>query len=199
MFLTISNIDPIAHAKLEEENNMDRYIFMTFDDFLLINTKLLSNTKLELYRSESYDHPYIKVDANDPTSWGGSALKSLSLLVGNPSDEDKILRDKQINIPRTQRVGFVDIQHGGDDEDAIGATHYGADTSETADLLNRELNKLLKHFAHKNLVDCKGNEIKGYYWTDAALSTGKNWHRYLSKDEKKHINKNPGYRPVPPR
>jgi hypothetical protein len=199
MFLTMSNIDPIARAKQEDGNNMDRYIFMTFDDFVLINTKLLSNAKLELYRSESYDHPYIKVDANDPISWRDSELKSLSLLAGNPSNEDNILRGKQIDIPRTQRIGFVDIQYGGDDEDAIGATHYGADKSETANLLNRELNKLLKHFAHKNLVDCKGNEIKGYYWTDAALSTSKNWHRYLSKGTKKHINKNPGYRPAPPR
>jgi hypothetical protein len=196
MLLMMFNLDHIAHAK-QEERTVDRYIFMTFDEFVSINTKLLSNTGLGLYRSESYDHAYIKVDANDPSSWRGSTLRSLSLLAGKPSDEDSIIRDKQMNIPRAQRVGFVDIQYGGEDEDAIGATHYGADTSETASRLNRELNKLLKSSAHKNLIDCEGNEIKGDYWTDAALSSGKNWHRFLNKGERKYFNKSPGYRPAP--
>ena len=65
MLLMMFNLDAIAHAQ-QEGSNMDRYIFMTFDEFVSINTKLLSNTGLDLYRSESYDHPYIKVDANNP-------------------------------------------------------------------------------------------------------------------------------------
>lgn len=199
MPLTRSNLDPTALARQEGNNGMDRCIFMTFDDFVLINKKLLLNTGLQLYRSESYDHPYFKVNPQISDSWRDSELRSLSLLAGNPSDEDNILEGKQINVSRAQRVGFVDIQYGGDDADAIGATHYGADKCETTNLLNRELNKILKRYAHKDLVDCEGNEIKGYYWTDAALSSGKNWHRFLSKGEKKHMNKNPGYRPAPTR
>ena len=43
---------------------MDINVFMTLNDFILINTKLLEISNLNLYRSESYDHPYIKVDIN---------------------------------------------------------------------------------------------------------------------------------------
>ena len=179
---------------------MDINIFTTIEEFIFTNLKLIKNTKCNLYRSESYEHPYNLMDGNDPISWSCSESRSLSLLIGKAEDEHKILKDKQINIPRACRVGFVDIRYGGEDEHAIGASHYGADTSTTAKFINRELKKILKEFAHKGVIDCADNEIKSFFWTDAALATEKNWHRFLSRGAKKYtnmnMNMNMGYRPL---
>ncbi|MGK8198317.1 hypothetical protein [Burkholderia cepacia] len=175
---------------------MDRTVFMTFDDFVSINTMLIEKTGLSLYRSESYEHPFFLVTKLDRSAWVDSGMRALCLLIGNPRDAERILGDRQFDIRRDRRVGFVNIEYGGDDEHAIGASHYGADTSETATLVNRELNKLLKSHAHKGVIDVAGNLIKNYYWTDAALASGKNWHRFLGHGVRKSGNADPGSRPL---
>ncbi|WP_134928791.1 hypothetical protein [Pseudomonas protegens] len=168
---------------------------MTFDDFVFINTELLKNTGLSLYRSESYEHPYVRLNKIDRKAWEDSGLRALSLLIGDEKYERGILGPRQFDVKRDSRIGFVDLEYGGDNKYAIGASHYGADGSETAKLVNRELNKLLKMHAHKDVVDVSGNLMKGYYWTDAALACKKNWHRFLRNDIER--SKNPGYRPTP--
>ncbi|MCC4104752.1 hypothetical protein [Serratia ureilytica] len=172
---------------------MDRTVFMTFDDFSSINTELLKSTGLSLYRSESYEHPYVRVEKIDRSSWADSGLRALSLLIGSPEDESSILGDNQIDVGRQRRVDFVSVRYGGEDEHAIGASHYGADTSRTSKLVNRELNKLLKKYAHKGVVDSAGNYNKNYYWTDAALLSGKNWHHIRHSG---YPSTKPGHRPA---
>ncbi|WP_123863855.1 hypothetical protein [Burkholderia plantarii] len=177
---------------------MDRNVFMTFDDFVKINTELLEMTGLALFRSESYDHPFVHVEQIDVGAWRDSGLRALALLIGNPKDAFSILGSRQFDVKRPARVGFVNVEYGGDDEYAIGATHYGADGSNTTNLVNRELNKLLRKYAHKDVImSGSGTIYSGYYWTDAALASGKNWHLFLGTGVRKEGNKDPGYRPKP--
>lgn len=176
---------------------MDRNVFMTFDEFVSINRKLLELTGLALYRSESYQHAFLRVDPSDAASWKDGGLRALALLVGDPKDEDRILGPKQADVKRAARVGFVSIQFGGEDECAFGASHYGADSSVSAKLVDRELNKLLKQFAHRGVVDCDGNPSQHFFWTDSALATGKNWHQFLGVGARKEMNSRPGFRPLP--
>jgi hypothetical protein len=174
---------------------MDRNVLMTFDDFVAINTRLLERTGLALYRSESYEHPFRRVEEVDAAAWADSGLRALALLIGSTKDESRILGPKQFDVKRAARVGFVNIGFGGETADAIGVTHYGADGSPTADMVNRELNKLLKLYAHRGTVDA-GHVDKNMYWTDAALASGKNWHRFLRSGQHADRNKSVGYRPL---
>jgi len=176
---------------------MDRNVFMTFDDFVKINTELLEKTGLALYRSESYDHPFVHVERIDADAWRNSGLRALTLLIGDPKEAESILGPKQSDVPRASRVGFVNVRYGGDDDHAIGATHYGADGAATEKLVNRELNKLLRKYAHKDVIDTEGNVYAAYYWTEAALASGKNWHLFLKQGIHKERNMNPGFRPKP--
>jgi hypothetical protein len=179
---------------------MDRSIFMTFNDFVKINTELLEKTGLVLYRSESYDHPFVHVERIDADAWRDSGLRAMALLIGDQSDDPRIVGPKQPDVMRASRVGFVNVRYGGDDNHAIGSTWYAADGSDTEKLVNRELNKLLRKYAHKGVVDVEGKSARisdNYYWTDAALASGKNWHLFLGTGVRKEGNKNPGYRPKP--
>lgn len=171
---------------------MDRKVFMTFDDFVTINTELLERTGLSLYRAENYKHPFVRVDRPDVLAW-----RTADLLIGKIEDEDRILHRPSGDISRAEQVGFVRIRYGEDDDNAIGATLYLADGSDTTKLVTRELNKLLKKCAHKDVVNGLGIVYSGYYWTDAALASGKNWHLFLKRGIHKERNKNPGYRPKP--
>ncbi|WP_124578970.1 hypothetical protein [Burkholderia contaminans] len=172
---------------------MDRTVFMMFDEFVFVNTELLKNTGLSLYRSESYEHPYVRVSKIDQEAWVDSGKRALSLLIGRAEDEGNILERCQNDVDRQRRACFVSVAYGGEDQYAIGASHYGADTSPTSKLVNRELNKILKKYAHKGVVDVAGNYIKDYYWTDAALNSGKNWH-YIRHSG--YPSTKPGHRPA---
>ncbi|AJK49421.1 hypothetical protein [Burkholderia plantarii] len=171
---------------------MDRKVFMVFDDFVAINTELLERTGLSLYRSESHEYPYERVEGSDISAW-----QAVDLLIGNIEDEDRILHRPSADVSRDEQIGFVRARYGGDDDDAIGATLYLADGSNTEKLVTRELNKLLKKLAHKDVVNEFGTIYSSYYWTDAALASGKNWHLFLGKGVRKERNKNPGFRPKP--
>ncbi|VWB09788.1 hypothetical protein BLA6993_00282 [Burkholderia lata] len=177
---------------------MDRKVFMTFDDFVRISTELLEKTGLTLYRSESYGHPFVRVDRIDANAWRNSGLRALALLIGDQANDSRILGPNQSDVMRDARVGFVNVRYGGDDEFAIGATLYLADGSDTTKLVSRELNKLLKKYAHKDVImSGSGTGYSGCYWTDAALASGKNWHLFLGTGVRKEGNKDPGYRPKP--
>jgi len=124
----------------------------------------------------------------------------MALLIGHRSDDSRIVGPKQPDVTRALRVAFVNVRFGGEDDHAIGATWYAADTSDTEKWVNRELNKLLRRHSHKGVVNVEGNSGRisaNYYWTDAALASGKNWHRYLGTGVRKEANKDPGYRPKP--
>ena len=162
-----------------------------------INSELLDTTGLSLYRSESYEHPYVHVRKIDQAAWTDSGMRAMSLLIGRPQDEGRILGERQTDVDRIRRICFVNIKYGGDDEYAIGSSHYGADGSETSKLVNRELNKLLKKYARKGVVDAVENYVPNYYWTGGALACGKNWHLFLGRGIRKEGNKFPGYRPAP--
>jgi len=174
---------------------MDRNVLMTFDDFVAINTRLLESTRLALYRSESYEHPFRRIERIDAAAWTDSGLRALALLIGSPEDEDRILGPKQFDVKRAARIGFVSVRFGGETADAIGVSHYGADGSPTMDLVNRELNKLLKLHAHRGTVDA-GHVHKYMYWTDAALASGKSWHHFLRTGQHVDRNRAAGYRPL---
>ncbi|NML35541.1 hypothetical protein [Paraburkholderia antibiotica] len=171
---------------------MDRKVFMVFDDFVTINTELLERTGLSLYRSEHHDDPFVRVERPSVPAW-----RAVDLLMGKIEDEERVRHRPSANISRDEQVGFVRVRYGGDDEDAIGATLYLADGSDTTKLVTRELNKLLKKYAHKDVVNELGTVYTDYYWTDAALASGKNWHLFLGKGVRKERNKNLGYRPKP--
>lgn len=192
------NLDLIAHVRRRRGIKLDITIFMIFEEFVSINSELLQKTGLSLYRSESYEHKYVRISKIDRAAWTDSGLRTLSLLIGRPEDEERILKHKQIDVGRQLRIGFVNIRYGGDDEYAIGATHYGADGSEVSKRVNRELTKLLKKYAHKGVVDAAGTRIPNYYWTDAAMASGKNWHLFLGHGVRKAGNKCLGHRPLPP-
>ncbi|UVL59532.1 hypothetical protein LOY54_15895 [Pseudomonas sp. B21-032] len=166
---------------------------MTFDEFIEIVTKLTSSTQLNLYASDDYSKPYTPIE----TTTLPTGHHQTSFLVGPKDKDENILGPEQKNLTRENKVGFVTATFGGEDEFAIGASHFGADSSQTATLINRELRKLLKTLAHKNLIDANGNTVRNHYWTDSALASGKNWHRFLRKGEQKRHNLNLGYRPGP--
>jgi len=185
---------------MQEEIAVDRNVFMTFEDFVKINTELLEKTGLMLYRSESYEHPFVCVENVDALAWRDSGLRALALMIGDSKDAARVLGPKQSDVSRDARIGFVTVRYGGDDEYAIGSSWYGADGSDTTKLVNRELNKLLKAYAHKGVLNVEGILTKildNYYWTDAALASGKNWHLFLGHGVRKEGNKDPGYRPKP--
>lgn len=167
---------------------------MILDEFVHINSELVKRTGLALYRSESYAHPFVQVSGQDRSSWMPNGMRALCLLIGGSESEGQILGCRQSDIKRPNRTGFISIEYGGDDEQAIGASHYGADTSPASKLANRELNKILKRQAHKGVLDAAGNYIKEYYWTDAALNSGKNWHFIRHSG---YPSTAPGYRPAP--
>lgn len=171
---------------------MDRKVFMVFDDFVSINTELLERTGLSLYRSDSHEHPFVRIDRPDTSAW-----RAVDLLIGKVEDEGRILHRPSADVSRNEQVGFVRVRYGGDDSHAIGATLYLADGSDTTKLVTRELNKLLKKYAHKDVVNELDTAYSSYYWTDAALASGKNWHLFLGKGIRKERNKNRGYRPKP--
>jgi hypothetical protein len=177
---------------------MDRKVFMTFNDFVKINTELLENSGLTLYRSESYNHAFVQVKKIDELAWKNSGLRALALMIGQAEDAARIVGPEQSDVNRDARIGLVNVEYGGDDEYAIGATLYLADGSETAKLVARELNKLLKKYGHKGVIDAAGNSARildNYYWTDAALASGKNWHLFLGHGVRKEGNKDLGFRP----
>ncbi|WP_123863715.1 hypothetical protein [Burkholderia plantarii] len=179
---------------------MDRTVFMTFDDFVKINAELLERTGLALFRSESYDHPFVRIERINANAWRDSGLRAMALLIGHQSEDARIIGQKQPDVTRASRVGFVNVRFGGEDTHAIGSTWYAADASDTEKLVSRELNKLLRKYAHKGVVGVEGDSgriLANYYWTDAALASGKNWHRYLGVGVRKDANKDSGYRPKP--
>jgi hypothetical protein len=175
---------------------MERGVIMTFDDFVKINTELLEKTGLSLYRSESYQHPFKRVDVINASAWQDSKLGVLDLIIGHIKDESRIAGCPRINVHRQERIGFVSIRYGGDDDFAIGTTLYLADGSDTNKLVNREMNKLLRKYAHKGVIDQPGTVHSNYYWTDAALASGKNWTFILGSESTKERNKIQGFRPM---
>jgi hypothetical protein len=169
---------------------MDRSVFMTFDDFVKINALLLKQTQLSLFRAEDYVCPFVLVrDIDNQSSWHQPGRQPL--LIGKFHDADRIIG--ATNVLRSEKIGFVSIRYGEENKYAIGATRYSADKSDTEKLVSRELDKLLKKYAHKGTIGQFGYRAKTTYWTDAALSSRKHWHEFLRKEEESDF---PGQRPL---
>lgn len=72
------------------------------------------------------------------------------------------------------------------------------DPSDTEKVLTRCLTHILKEQAHKGVKFADGTVSKipdHYFWTDAALQSGKNWHYFLGLGVRKAQNKAPGMLP----
>jgi hypothetical protein len=176
---------------------MDKSIIMTAGDFIKINTLLLANSKMQMYAAKSRFDPIVPLMPSElPVPF--SIRDIYTILIGNPIDGKKITGQIADTIRRNEKVGFISVQFHGEDDDAIAATHYGADGSDTAKIVGRELNKILKTHAHKGVSwGEKGDDSvdEGMYWTDAALESGKNWHMWFGFASTAYKNKLPGAKP----
>lgn len=177
---------------------MEKTVFISFDEYVDLVNRLAKETGLGLYRSESYEVPFVRIDQVSPLDHElmNSSLQ-LNVLLG--AEKDFLFAAKpQADVSRKDKLGFVNVTYGRDDECAIGATIFNGDKSASEKLIDRVLTQLLKVQAHRGVVSSEG--IGGglwdkYYWTDGALRSGKNWHLFLGAGVRKSRNSSRGYSP----
>ncbi|KAF2393249.1 MULTISPECIES: hypothetical protein [Pseudomonas] len=178
---------------------MDRAVFMTFNDFSNVVNQLKDDADLSLYRSQNYESPFVEVSevrVDEYDLYNDSRF--LALMIGSRADGERILGKGQRELTRSDRKGFVDIRYGGDDEEALGASTFAGDPSETEKAVSSCLARILKKQAHKGVKFADGTVSKipdSYFWTDAALQSGKNWHYFLGYGVRKIQNKEAGLLP----
>ena len=168
---------------------------MTLGDFLEINQILLSKTGLHMYAAYGHEDPIRKIDLNIFRSKNKTSL----LLVGPESLGRRIEGMLAKDNSRNDKIGFVVIQFGGEDANAIGTTFYLADPSDTSKIVSKELKKILKSHATLGVMDHAAKEpiyVHKKFWTPAALASGKNWMTYLGWGVNEYKNKEPGWVPV---
>ena len=170
-------------------------VIMTADEFVTIHRMLLSKTGFSMYAAYEYQDPIRKVDIETfrPKN------KTVLLLIGPETEGKRIDGMLAKDNMRKDKVGFVSIRFGGENEDAIGTTFYLADPSETAKIVSRELKKILATHATLGVKDHAASEpvhVHKKYWTSAALASGKNWTTYLGFGVTEHQNKEPGWVPL---
>lgn len=177
---------------------MEKTVFITFAEYASLVNKLKEESGLDLFMSASNEEPFALIES---LSAGSEILinssRKLRVLIGAKKDFTFSGKPK-IEVCRADIVGFVDVTYGRDDENAIGATVFSGDSSETEKLVGRVLGKLLKKCANKGVVSSEGGTgglWDRYYWTDGALASGKNWHLFLGFGVRKPLNASPGYVP----
>ncbi|MGR3897431.1 MULTISPECIES: hypothetical protein [Pseudomonas] len=177
---------------------MEKTVFISFDEYVVLVNRLKEETGLELYLSEGYDMPFTRIDHISALDYELINLSlELSVLMGGA--KDFLFTGKpQGKVFREDKIGFVNVTYGRDDDKAIGATIFNGDKSEAEKLIDRVLTKLLKIQAHRGVVSSEGSGgglWDKYYWTDGALASGKNWHLFLGTGVRKIRNSSPGYAP----
>ncbi|MFJ4455291.1 hypothetical protein ACIP1G_15565 [Pseudomonas sp. NPDC089392] len=173
---------------------MDINIFIKLNELINLNKELIKITNLTLYGACSPEASYQKLSTDNDHSW--ITASKLDLLLGDKSSDSQILGIQQSEVLREQRINFVTIQYGGEDEFSIGASRYSAAPSPTSRVVNKELRKLLKQLAHARVKTCNGDIIENHFWTDDALACGKQWHRFLMTGIHQKRNSEEGYRPA---
>lgn len=173
---------------------MDRKVFMTFGDFVSINSELLDVSGAALFMSKNQEDRFSLVKKIEASTFAGIDLHEAVLLFGEAS-KNSIAGAMRSDIDRKGRVGFVEVIYGGEDEYAIGATLYLGESSAFEKKISKAFLKVLDRCGHKDVINGRGELYKGYYWTDNALAGGKNWHLFLGHGIRKEKNKEPGYRP----
>jgi hypothetical protein len=170
-------------------------VIMTQDDFVTINRLLLEKTGFHMYAANEYDDSIKEVDLRDYRP----ANRMVLLLIGPKSLGDRIVGMRAGDNRRADKVGFVNANFGGENEDAIGTTFYTSDPSDTDKLVSRELKKILKTHASLGVKDHAAAEpahVFRKYWTPEAQSCGKNWTTWLGFGVNEYKNKLPGWVPT---
>lgn len=172
---------------------MDINIFISLDELIELSKTLSNNTSLTSYGADSSETPYRPLTTSNNDEWG-NAFK-IDVLIGPPPDQSNILDLPQRQVLREERRSFITISYGGEDDFALGASRFSADPSPTSRFVNKELRKLLKKYAHSGVKTCNGDIISNHFWTDGALASGKNWHRFLRAGKYQAMNQEHGYTP----
>ena len=169
-------------------------VLMTTDDFVALHQELLRRTGMEMYVAQTYNDPVRRVDMKTYRPVGMPVL----MLIGPAENGKRIEGMLARHNLRADKVGFVDIVFGAENEDAIGTTTYLADPSDAAKLIGRELKKLLKTKATLGVTDqTMTAPVHKVWWTPAALASSKNWKSLLRTGAQSHRNREPGWRPLP--
>lgn len=179
---------------------MDRTIFLASEDFIKINSELLKSTGFCLYFWRDTDKKFVRLDDLDFTSLDENEPFSYDWFVGEKKDEKRVISHTKETLRREERKGLITLTYGGEHQYAIGATRYSADNSNVEKIVNRELNKLFKKYAQKGVLESNGTANKitdNYYWTEKALSSGKNWRLFLGRGVREKCNSMPGFTPKP--
>lgn len=177
-----------------EEVVMDRKVFMAFGDFVNINSELLGIPGVALFLSKNREDKFSLVKKVEASEFAAIDWREAILLFGEV-DGNGIVGKTQSDVDRKGRVGFVEVIYGGEDEYAIGATLYLGDSSAVEKKISKAFLKVLERYGHRDVVNGQGDLYRGYYWTDNALASGKNWHLFLGRGIRKEKNKELGYRP----
>lgn len=177
---------------------MEKTVFMVFEEYIEVVNELRDETGFNIFVSYRMDEPFECCEKRVFISHESFGLyPQMKVIMGAKSDF--VFKDQpQINVTRKDKVGFVRIGYGGDDERAIGATIFSGDKSENEKIIDRVLTKILKRVAIKGVRGAEGGVsyiTDRYYWTKGALSSGKNWHLFLGQGVSKAKNSTPGYVP----
>ena len=179
---------------------MDKIIFLMFEEFVSINSELMANTGFCLYFWQKIEKKFARLDNLNLKDFNESDFSFCDWFFGERKDEGVIALHTKETFRREQRKGFVTVSYEGEDEYAIGATRYSADSSSVEKIVNRELNKLFKKYARKGVIASDGTTYKildNYYLTEKAVSSGKNWRLFIGRGVRKESNKTPGFIPKP--
>ncbi|MFG0411230.1 hypothetical protein [Pseudomonas sp. FYR_11] len=173
---------------------MDITIFMTLREFININKELAIKTGLTIYGANSPESLYEPLSAHKQDAW--TEASPLGLLIGTPENSEQLHNLPQGKILRDNRQGFVTATFGGEDEFALGGSHFGSDPSPISDKVNKELRKLLKKHSNPGITASNGDILKNHFWTEEALILNKQWHRFLRTGKYQYKNKTPGFKPL---
>lgn len=108
---------------------MDKVIFLTFGEFVRINSELMENAGFSLYFWHGKDKKFARLDNINLKRFNENDFSLCDWFIGERKDEEKIVLHTRETFRREQRKGFVTVSYGGEDQYAIGATRYSAESS----------------------------------------------------------------------
>ncbi|MDZ4016954.1 hypothetical protein PssiTeo3_02440 [Pseudomonas sichuanensis] len=177
---------------------MEKNVFMSFDEYLVLLEQLKNESGYDVFMSTNYSESFTLIEEiSSITKKHFEDSIQMMVLIGDKKDFG-FAGVRQGAVNRQDKVGFVRVVYGGEDEHAIGASVLAGDRSEAEQKISRITNKLLKKIAHKGVMSSAGDGKHvndRYHWTDGALSSGKNWHLFFNTGVRKPLNASPGYVP----